>query len=62
MRLRAIIDGLDRDGHDSALARDLLVILHKTLQMQEDHRERVTREAALGPASADYFTTRRPAA
>jgi hypothetical protein len=47
----AIIDGLDRHGHDSALATDLLAILHKTLQMHEDHRERIIRELELGPAS-----------
>ena len=67
VKQRAIIDGLDRNGHDSALARDLLAILHKTLQMHEDHRERLIRELELGPASfggdcRDYFTTRRPAA
>ena len=40
----AIIDRLDRDGHDSTLAKELLAILHKTLQMHEDHREHIMRE------------------
>jgi hypothetical protein len=39
----------DRNGYDSALARDLLAILRKTLQMHEDHRERTIRELELGP-------------
>ena len=39
-----IIDRLDRDGHDSTLAKDLLAILHKTLQMHEGHREHIIRE------------------
>jgi hypothetical protein len=50
VRQTAIIDNLDRNGHDSALARDLLAILHKTLQMHEDHRERIMREAELSSA------------
>jgi hypothetical protein len=61
----ALIDGLDRDGHDSAMARELLAILHKSLQMHEGHREHIIRELELGrklPVARGWhlFTTRYP--
>ena len=34
----AIIAELERDGHDSALAKELLATLRTTLKMHEDHR------------------------
>jgi hypothetical protein len=53
----ALIDGLDRDGHDSAMARELLAILHKSLQMHEGHREHIIRELELGSASVGRHVT-----
>jgi hypothetical protein len=40
----AIVAELERDGHDSTLSKELLEILHKTLQMHKDHRENILRE------------------
>jgi len=40
----AIVAELERDGHDSKSSKELLAILHKTLQMHKDHRESILRE------------------
>jgi hypothetical protein len=40
----AIIAKLERDGHDSALAKELLATLRTALKMHEDHREHIIRE------------------
>jgi hypothetical protein len=40
----AMVAKLERDGHDSETAKELLALLHKTQHMHEDHREHILRE------------------
>jgi hypothetical protein len=40
----AIIAELEHGGHNSAAAKELLAILHKSQHMHEDHWERILRE------------------
>jgi hypothetical protein len=39
----AIIAELEHGGHNSAAAKELLAILHKSQHMHEDHWERILR-------------------
>jgi hypothetical protein len=40
----ALIAGLERDGHDTVQANDLLEQLETTLALQIEHRDRIVRE------------------
>lgn len=40
----ALIAELERDGHDTASAKELLATLHQSQQMHEDHRALIVRE------------------
>jgi hypothetical protein len=40
----AMIAKLERDGHDSTAAKELLALLQRTQHMHEDHRENILRE------------------
>jgi hypothetical protein len=44
-----IIADLERDGHDSRFAKELLVIFQKTLRMHEEHRHNVVLELETVP-------------
>jgi hypothetical protein len=43
-RQAALISGLERDGHDTVQAKELLEQLKTTLALQIEHRDRILRE------------------
>jgi hypothetical protein len=45
---RDVVEQLERDGHDSTTARDLLVTLLRSQQLHEEHRDRLKRELGVG--------------
>ena len=45
-RQRAVVDELERDGHDSALARKLLVTFENLQAMHVEEAERLTAQLA----------------
>lgn len=45
---RDVVEQLERDGHDSTTARDLLTTLLHSQQLHEEHRDRLKRELGVG--------------